>query len=635
MRVQRSFFKEIEEITEYDSSTLDLLRPRIMLAAGIIIVFAILIFCRLWFLQISNNEEFLDKSDNNRVRIREVAAPRGHLLDRNGVPLVTNRPSFNVLLIRENTNNNERLLKQLAAVLKVDVAVLWERIRESEDLSLHIPIRLYEDINWETLAYLENHKHDFPGIRIEVTPRRVYHYGDLAAHLIGYLGTISERELSEYPDGEYGGQDTIGKMGLERLRESDLRGEKGTSLSEVNARGFEQQLLKRVDPLPGRELHLTLDVEMQKVAENLMNSEEKSGAVVALEVNSGRVLTFASTPTIHLEEFIGGISQKNWNAYLNNIKKPLLNKAVQGLYPPGSTYKMITALAGLEEGAITPESIYYCPGHYRFGNRTYGCWKHSGHGAVDLIRAISESCDVYFYQVGEAVGVDILAKYAKILGLGEKTGLEVENEKSGLIPTRAWKKKRYNAVWQEGETLSVAIGQGFNLVTPLQITMMTAMLANGGKKYRPQIVEKIVSPDGNIVEEFEPVLLSEMEDYGNHLKLIQEGMFEVVQGDKGTARIARIKGINIAGKTGTAQVVKVAQYKHLKEEDIPYKYRDHAWFTCYAPAENPEIAVTVLVEHGLHGSSGAAPIAKAVLETYFANRLNPEKKADVAQQMSE
>jgi penicillin-binding protein 2 len=496
MKKEHSFFKELEEITEYDGSTLDLLRPRLLLAAGIIIVFAILVFCRLWFLQISNNEEFIGKAYNNRVRVRQLAAPRGHLLDRNNVPLVTNRPSFNVLLIRENSNNNELLLKRLAAVLNIDVSQLWDRIRESEDISLHLPILLQEDINWEALAYLENHKHDFPGIRIEVTPMRVYHFGDLAAHLIGYLGTISKRELTQYPEGEYIGSDKIGKMGLERLREKDLRGEKGTSYSEVNAQGFEQQLLKRLDPLPGKEIHLTLDAKMQQVAEEMMNKDEKSGAVVALDVNSGRVLTFASTPTIHLDEFIGGISQKNWDAYLNNIKKPLLNKAVQGLYPPGSTYKMITALAGLDKGIVNAESVYYCPGYYSFGNRIYRCWKHSGHGAVNLKRAIAESCDVYFYQVGEAAGVDVLAEYAKKLGLGEKTGLEIENEKAGLIPTEQWKRKRYNTKWQEGETLSVAIGQGFNLVTPLQIAVMTTILANGGKKYRPQIIEKVVSPDG-------------------------------------------------------------------------------------------------------------------------------------------
>lgn len=621
MKDKIDFFKELEEISEHDETALDILRPRLLIAAGIILLFAVLIISRLWFLQISNSEEFRDKAYNNRVRVRSLAPPRGHILDRNGVELVTNRPSFNVLLIREDSKNDDDLLKRLAEVLDKDVSELWERIREASNVPLHIPIRLEEDINWETLAYLENHNYDFSGIRIEVTPRRVYHYGDLAAHVIGYLGAISKKELEQLGEEVYEGGDQIGKMGLERLREKDLRGEKGTNFSEVNARGFEQQLLKRVEPLPGREIHLTLDVEIQKVAEELMNSADKSGAVVAMEVNTGRILAFASTPPIHLEEFIGGITHKNWSAYLNNEKKPLINKTVQGIYPPGSTYKMITALAGLDNKVINSDSLYYCPGYHRFGNRVYRCWKRGGHGAVNLRKAIEQSCDVYFYQVGQQVGVDVLAEYARKLGLGSKTGLEIENEKSGLTPTREWKKRRHNAKWQEGETLSIAIGQGYNLVTPLQVTVMTAMLANGGKKYLPQMVERVVGTDGNIVEELTPKLVGELKGVDNYIRLIQQGMFDVVQGKRGTARIVKIEGINIAGKTGTAQVVRLAQYKHLKEEDIPYKYRDHAWFTCYAPAEKPEIAVTVLVEHGLHGSSGAGPIAKAVLESYFADRL--------------
>ncbi len=626
---KRAIYRELDEITEHDAAALDALKPRLIVAAGVIVFFAVVIICRLWFLQISNGDEYKDKAYNNRVRVRKVMAPRGHILDRNGVELVTNRPSFNVLLIRENSKNDEDLLKRLAVVLDEDVSELWNRIREASNIPHHEPIRLKEDINWETLAYLENHNYEFSGIRIEVSPRRVYHQGDFAAHLIGYLGGISKKELSKVAEGEYVGGDLIGKMGLEKLREKDLRGEKGTSFSEVNAKGFEQQLLKRLEPLPGRELHLTLDLRMQQVAEEMMKKDEKSGAVVAIDVNSGRLLALSSNPTIHLEEFVGGISLKNWKSLLENEKKPLINKAVQGTYPPGSTYKMITALAGLENGAVDKDTLFYCPGYYSFGNRVYRCWKRSGHGAVDLMRAISESCDVYFYQVGQQVGVDVLAEYAKKLGLGEKTGLEVENEKNGLVPTRKWKRGRYNTKWQEGETLSVAIGQGFNLVTPLQIAVMTAMLANGGKKYLPQLVERVIDPDGNVLDELQPKLIHELVGMDKHLEIIRKGLFEVVQGERGTARLVRIEGLNIAGKTGTAQVVKIAQYKHLKEEDIPYKYRDHAWFTCYAPAENPEIAVTVLVEHGLHGSSSAAPIAKAVIEAYFADRLEEISKTKV------
>ncbi len=616
-----SGYKNLEELNEHDDVALDSLKRRLVAVGVLILCFVLLIFSRLWFLQIYKGEEYKSRADNNRVRMSDLAAPRGSIVDRDGREMVTNRPFFNVVLVREDSNDVDKLLKKLASALDVEISLLWEKIREVEHKPRHIPIRLLEDVDWETLAYVENHNQEFPGIRIETIPARVYHYGDLAAHAIGYLGEISLKELESRDPDLYGGGDLIGKMGLERLREKDLRGEKGTSYTEVNAKGFEQQLLKDVKPLPGNDIQLTLDVELQKVAEDLMRAGEKAGAVVAMEVKTGRMLVLASNPVLPLEQFVGGISHKNWNALLDNPKHPLINKVVQAMYPPGSTYKMITAMAGLATGVIDPDTVLYCPGHYSFGNRRYHCWKRGGHGAVNLKRAVSESCDVYFYQVGLRVGVDKLAEFANKFGLGHKSGIELEHEKSGLTPTKEWKKKNRGRKWQDGETLSIAIGQGFNLVTPLQICLMTATIANGGKQYLPQLIEKVTDPDGKILEQFEPVLTDELKGQERHLDEIREGMVEVVQGKRGTARKVRIEGLTIAGKTGTAQVVRLAQYKHLKEEDIPYKYRDHAWFTCYAPAEDPEIAVTVLVEHGLHGGSGAGPVARAVLAKYFEERL--------------
>ncbi|MBW1636463.1 MAG: penicillin-binding protein 2 [Deltaproteobacteria bacterium] len=620
------FFKEIEDIEERDEGALDLLKKRLLGAAVVVLVFFTIIILRLWALQITNGKEYETRAYSNRVRVREVIAPRGHILDRKGREIVTNRPSFNVVLIQEDSRDVADVLKRLAPVLGEDVSQLWKKIREAAGTPKYLPIRLKEDIDWKTLAYLENHNQEFSGIRTEVQPVRVYPYDDLAANVLGYLGSISKKELAKVDRKIYSGGDLIGKRGLERLREKDLRGEKGKSYSEVNARGFEQQLLKSVEPLPGSELTLTLDVDLQQIAESYMVAGEKAGAVVAMEVNSGRLLAAVSAPSIHIRDFIGGISYKNWQALLENSRHPLINKIAQAAYPPGSTYKMVTALAGLATGAITEDTVLYCPGFYRFGNRTYRCWKHSGHGPVNLRKAITESCDVFFYQVGQRVGVDALAKYARKLGLGQKTGVEMEHEKSGLIPTREWKKKNRKQKWQEGETLSIAIGQGFDLVTPLQMCVMTATLANGGKVYRPQLVEKVVDPEGNVVERFQPELINEVKGMDRYFRLIRDGMEQVVQGKRGTARRVAIKGLTIAGKTGTAQVVKIAQYRHLKEDNIPYKYRDHAWFTCFAPAENPEIAVTVLVEHGLHGGSGAGPIAKAILKEYFRNRLKTEEK---------
>ncbi len=615
-------FREIDDFEERDEGAIDLLKKRIVGALVIVIFFLSVIILRLWYLQIVNGDEYEQRSYTNRVRKREIAAPRGHILDRHGREIVTNRPSFNVSLIQEDSSDLGTLLKRLSPILNKDVEELWDKVREASGRPRYMPILLKEDIDWQTLAYLENHNHQFSGIRTEFQPVRVYHYNDLAANVIGYLGSISKKELEVADRDIYSGGDIIGKRGLERLRESDLRGEKGFSYSEVDAKGFEQQLLKSIEPLPGREIRLTLDVDLQLMAESYMAAGEKSGAVVAMEVRTGRLLAAVSSPTIHIEDFIGGISTEKWQKLLDNPQHPLLNKVVQAMYPPGSTYKMITALAGLSKGIINEDTVFYCPGSYRFGNRTYRCWKHSGHGPVNLVKAIAESCDVYFYQVGQRVGVDGLAEFAQRLGLGRETGVEMEYEKSGLVPTREWKEKNRNTKWQEGETLSVAIGQGFNLTTPLQICVMTAALANGGKVYRPQLVEQVIDPDGIVVENFTPELVSRVEGMEKYFTLIGRGMDEVVQGKHGTARRVAIDGLRIAGKTGTAQVVKLAQYRGLKDEDIPYKYRDHAWFTCYAPAENPEIAVTVLVEHGLHGSSGAGPIARAILKEYFRGRLN-------------
>lgn len=622
-------FTEIEDIEERDDASLDLLKKR-LLGVSVVVLFAfVVIILRLWNLQIEEGSEYEKRSFGNRVRIRDVPAPRGHILDRNGREIVTNRPSFDVMLLQEDSSDIGEVLEKIAPVLKVDISELWAKVREASGNPRYLPVRLKEDIDWQTLAYLENHNREFSGIRIEVQPVRVYHYEDLAANTIGYLGAISKKELDEADKTIYSGGDIIGKKGIERLREKDLRGQKGQSFSEVDARGFEQKQLKTVEPLSGKEIRLTLDVDLQQIAESYMAAGEKSGAVVAMEVNTGRLLAAVSAPSIRIKEFVGGISQEQWKALLDNPKHPLINKVVQATYPPGSTYKMVTALAGLAKGVVDENTGMYCPGSYTFGNRTYRCWRHSGHGSVNLNRAIGESCDVYFYTVGQRVGVDALAEFAQKLGLGVKTGVEMEYEKEGLAPTKKWKQKARKAKWQDGETLSVAIGQGFNLASPLQICVMTAALANGGKVYKPKLVEQVVDLDGTIVETLKPELVSQITGYDKYFKLIRKGMEEVVQGKSGTARNVAIPNLRIAGKTGTAQVVRLAQYKGLKEQNIPYEFRDHAWFTCYAPADNPEIAVTVLVEHGLHGGSGAGPIARAVLNQYFNGKTGGNEQGGV------
>ncbi len=616
------FFKEVDKFTERNEESADFLRKRLWVAAAIIFFFFTLIMLRLWSLQIYHGEEYKRKADSNRMRRQEIAAPRGHILDRYGREIVSNRPSFNVVMIREDSDDTDEVLKRLAPILHEDISTLWQRIRDAERTPRYMPVVLKRDVDWETLAYLENHNQMFSGIRIDVQPVRVYNYGDLAAHIVGYLGSINRKELQKADRSIYKGGDIIGRAGLERLREKDLRGEKGQLYTEVNAQGFEQRQLKYIAPLPGKEIHLTLDVELQKVAEALMNAEDKTGAAVVMEVKTGRLLALVSAPSIHLDDFVGGISSEKWRALNSNPKIPLLNRVVQGAYPPGSTYKMITALAGLAAGKIDEHTEVYCPGYYNLGKTRFRCWKKSGHGSVNLKQALARSCDVYFYQLGQWIGPDAIAEMAGKFGLGQRTGVELEGEKRGLIPTKAWKRKRYNTKWHEGETLNIAIGQGTNLVTPLQLCQMTATLANYGRRMKPQIVEKVVAPGGNIVEEFTPEVVSETNINPRHLRMVWEGMVEVVHGKHGTARNhVRIDGLTVAGKTGTVQVVSGKRYQGLKEEDIPYKYRSHGWFTCFAPAEDPEIAVTVLIEHGLHGGSVAGPVAKKILEKYFEDRL--------------
>ncbi len=618
--------KEGAQLTYHrDENSLSAFRKKAFYSLVLLIFFFSLIVARLWYLQIKNGTYYTELADSNRVRTLDIAAPRGNVYDRLGRELVTNRPSFNVTWLREKNQISDAWLKALSRVLQQEPVAILERIRKVPGPA-HIPVRLAEDIDWDTVARIENNRMYLPEINIEVVPLRVYHHGNLAAHLIGYLGEVSKTELEKLnasTPGSYRGGDLVGKMGLEKLKEKDLRGEKGRSYMEVNALGFEQRHLKGEDPFPGNDMYLTLDLDLQKIAEEEMAAQNWAGAVVAMEVNTGRMLVLASAPTLHLEEFVGGISQKAWKTMLEDPLHPLVNKLVQGQYAPGSTYKPVTALAALAEGVITPETTFDCPGSLRFGNRVYRCWKHSGHGSVNLKRALAESCDVYFYQVGLKLGVDRLAKYANMLGLGRPTGIEMEHERPGLIPTAAWKKKEKKQPWMEGETLSIAIGQGYDLVTPVQLALMTSVIANGGTLYKPTVIEEIRSPDGTVVSSFKPEVLSRITGQAKNLRLVREGMIEAVNGLRGTGRQARVTsvpGITVGGKTGTAQVVRLKQYQHLREEDIPYQYRDNAWFTCFAPGTNPEIAVVVLVEHGLHGGSAAAPIAGKILNQYFAQK---------------
>jgi penicillin-binding protein 2 len=621
MQTNRQVYAKIKKV---DADELNQLKKRTDIATAVIIFFIAVIITRLWFLQIHKGTEYRQLADSNRVRMLDVVASRGNILDWQGRTIITNRPSFNIVWVKEDSPNPDEVIKKLSRILNEEIAELLKKVREAADNPRHIPILLKEDIDWKTLVYIENNHFELPGIQIQVLPRRDYLYDDLASHLIGYLGEVNQKELKERKNENYQGGDLLGKRGMEKLYEKQLRGEKGTIYMEVDAHGFEQRRLEGKETLPGNDIQLTIDLDLQLEAEQAM--ADKAGAVIAMDVNSGRILVFASAPPLKLKDFVGGISQKNWQALLDNPKRPLVHKTIQGQYPPGSIYKIVTALAGLARGVITPDTVFYCTGSMKFGNRRYGCWKKGGHGPISLHRALAESCDVYFYKVGLKVGVDSLAEYAGRFGLGHKTGIAFEYEKSGLVPTASWKKMAKGEAWQEGETLSIAIGQGFNLVTPLQINQMTAVLANGGILYRPQLIENILDQEGNVVSSFEPIVDGEIIGMERNLQLIRKGLVGAVNDKHGTGKSARLKEVTVGGKTGTAQVVTMKKYEETAEEDVPYKYRDHAWFTSFAPADKPEIAVTVLVEHGGHGGSAAGPVAKKVLERYFS--LKKEQATD-------
>jgi penicillin-binding protein 2 len=606
----------ISKADQLHEAELLVLKKRLRIASIALLCLVSILGIRLWYLQILKGDEYFKLSENNRTRLHWLNAPRGMIDDHLGRPLVANRPYFNVTLAREDSPNpSAKVLNKLATILGVDINELLDRIRESEDYPRYVPFLLKEDIDWKTLVTIENHLYDLPGVRIEVLPSREYPYENLGSHLFGYLGRINEKELAAQEVGVYQPNDQLGKLGLEKIYEKQLRGEPGRQYVEVDAQGFEQREVSVQKPLPGSDLKLTIDRDMQDAAEEALDGV--AGAAVAMEVSTGRILAIASSPPLELNQFIGGISTKNWNEMMTNDLKPLTDKPIQGQYPPASTYKLVVALAGLGEGVINADTTFFCNGAMKFKGRDYHCWKKHGHGAISLERALAESCDVYFYNVGMKVGIEKLAQYAKSLGLGTPTGVLLEHEKSGVVPNDEWKRRRFGKPWYEGETMSASIGQGYDLATPLQICEMTATLVNGGIRYRPQVVEAIMDSDGNVVKSFEPIVDGHAMGSAKSLDLIRAGMVAAVNTPHGTASVVKMDTVLVGAKTGTGQVVKVEQYKHLQDKDIPYKYRDHAWITCFAPADKPEIAVTVLVEHGLHGATGAGPVAKRILKEYF------------------
>ncbi len=573
----------------------------------------VMLLARLWFLQLEEGVNFRERSERNRLRFQRIAAVRGKLYDRLGRSLADNQPSFDVVLRPEYIPDVDQALAVLAGYLPDS------HLLPAERRLLHDPHRptgagivVAQDVDWPTMLAVESHLYDMPGISIEARSKRAYSRGNLAAHLLGYVGEVSQRELDQSTDYRRG--DIVGKFGVEKTWDKALRGRSGGRQVEVNASGRHLRTIEDVPTQPGHNLILTINVDLQQEAEDALGG--RPGAVVAIDVSNGEVLALASAPTFDPNVFARGVRGEEWNVLRADPLHPMTNRAVQGQYPPASTFKLISAIAALSEGVVTPDTQVYCPGSLRVGGRRFRCWRQRGHGSVDLRRALAESCDVYFYQVGRQLGIQRLATYARRFGLDEPLGIGLAYEAPGIIPDPTWKQRQIGEPWYLGETISVVIGQGYVTTTPLQMVAVAAAVANGGTVYRPHVVKQVIATDGQVVESQTPHIVSRTGIAAEYLQVITEGMVDVVHQSYGTGRRAQVSGVRVAGKTGTAQVI---SGRGGGSQQIARRFRDHAWFVAFAPADAPQIAVVCLLEHAASGGGKvAAPVVQKVLSAYFS-----------------
>ena len=558
------------------------------------------------------------RTSSRKVR---VIASRGLLLDRKGRVLAGNRPGFNLVILPSDAK--EATIARLAKLLGEPEDMLLNRIKESKRWSPFVPAILKEYLSWDELSRVEEHIRELPGVDIEYQPIRRYPGGDMACHILGYIGEISPTEMGKPEYAGYQMGDYTGKSGLEKMFEKWLKGTDGYRLKIVDAQGRErpQDLIPGLKfeprpPAPGKNVRLTLDLNLEQLAQDLL--KDKGGSIVMLSVKDGEVLAMASAPTFNPEVFSGAIRADDWKKLETDPDRPLFNRSIQGAYPLGSVFKLVEALAALETKVIDPEQKLPCTGIWMFGNIAFHCWRKGGHGMIALTNAIIQSCDIYFYQIGNKLGVDRIAHYSNLLGLGLTTGIGLGGESGGLIPTAAWRENVKGEKWNAGDTISVAIGQGYVLVTPLQAATLAMIIANEGKLWRPMFLKEVEGVAPEEYQEFSPMLNQKTVFNERTWKIVKEAMAGVVSNPSGTGYFgARSTKVTIAGKTGTAQVIKLKEYQGMNEGAIPVRYRDHAWFVAFAPVENPKVAVSVLVEHGGHGASAAAPLARSMIEKYF------------------
>jgi len=598
------------------------LTNRLLFIAAIIVLTFTVFVVRLFQLQVIEGEDLGNRARRNSVRTVHLEAPRGDILDRFGRELATTRPAFGVQVMPAEIRDRAMEFAALGNLLDQDPAELSTRVGRPVGRGRFQAVRIAKDLPYDSRTRVESHLYALPGVFTDVTPRRYYVGGTLAAHLLGYTGEIQVSQLEKRAYADYRSGDVIGQAGVEKLFEETLRGRAGGRNVVVDVAGRVDEVLDEVEATPGGTVVLTIDRDLQQAAEDaflpdVIGGQEKRGALVALDPRNGDVLALISRPSFDPNSFAGGIDAATWKQLTENEGRPMQDRALAGQYPPGSTYKVFVAAAGLQEGVIRPDDRVFCPGTFKLGQRTYRCWKRGGHGSVNLHEALVRSCDVYFYQLGLKLGIDRLGFFANGFHLGRPTGIALGHEAPGIVPTQAWKERRFGEPWIKGETVSASIGQGYNLTTPLQLAVAYAAIANGGTVYRPRILLRRDGPDGSIEPGPEPESLGKVPVSPEHLATIARALEGVVQEPGGTGGRARLPGVRVAGKTGTAQVIRLKATEDLEEEEVPFQYRDHGWFAAFAPVEAPEIVVVALSEHGGHGGSAAGPIARAVLARYF------------------
>ncbi len=603
---------------------------RALLAFAMVMLMSFVLVGRMLYLQVVQYDTYVTQSDQNRVSVEPIAPTRGLIFDRNGNLLADNQPTYSVSILKERTPDIDEAIEKISRIIPIsDTDPERFHKRLSQRRRPFTPVALRYRLSEEEIAKIAVHQHELPGVEIEANLVRSYPYADLLAHTIGYVGRINEQELQSVDATNYSATEHIGKTAVERYYEDALHGIVGYQTIETDARGRITRVLERTDPTPGHNLHLYLDLETQRAAIKAL--DDRRGAVVAIDPETGGVLAFASMPAFDPNLFVTGIDFKTFNELNTSRARPLFNRAIQGQYPPGSTIKPIVGLGGIDGDFTTWDYTIYDPGWYKLENDTrfYRDWKKYGHGMVDLEKAIMRSCDTYFYELAHNMGIDAIHDFMKPFGFGEKTGLDIVSERSGLLPSRFWKKAMKNQPWYPGETLITGIGQGYMLTTPLQLAMATATLATRGRVVHPKMVQYIDKgglkvPD-NLDEKPETITIKDPQNW----ERVIEAMRKVVHHPRGTATLLAkdLEGYDIAGKTGTAQVLGIAQDEEYDEEKISKWHRDHALFVGFAPVQNPRIAVAAIVENGGSGGSTAGPVVRAVMDAYLnplRNQPDPE-----------